>query len=63
MLTGRNTTKGSPSGGEGRADSVARHVAKATWRGRDAAGGERRKKMEEEEEEEDEGRTEPLAVD
>lgn len=62
MLTETNTTKGSPSGGEGRADSVARHVAKATRRGRDAAGGERRKKMEEEEEE-DEGRTKPLAVD
>lgn len=47
--TERNTTKGSPSGGEGRAHSVAdRHVAKATRRGRDAAGGsrERRKKME-----------------
>lgn len=39
--TGRRTTKGSPSGGEGRADSAAvRHVAVATWRGWDVAGRE-----------------------
>lgn len=46
--------RGSPSGAEHRADSVADpQVAKATGRGRHAAGGswERRKKMEEEEEE------------
>lgn len=38
--TGRHTTKGSPSGGEGRADSAAvQRVAVATWRGWDVAGG------------------------
>lgn len=49
----RRTTKGSPSGGEGRAASEAiRRVAVATWRGWDVAGGSRggRRKNEEEEE-------------
>lgn len=51
--TGGRTTKGSPSGEEGRADRAAdRHVAVATRRGRDVAGGRQGwwKKTEEEEE-------------
>lgn len=50
--TGRRTTKGSPSGEQGRAGRAAdRHVATATWRGRDVAGGRQGwwKKTEEEE--------------
>lgn len=44
----RRTTKGSPSGGEGRADSEAvRHVAVATQQGWDVAGREPRRAEEE----------------